>query len=59
MRHLQPKTGEYFASFSKTLIQLYWVFVFSIFDLIYQRGYQRQYYWTLNSKVFAYEAAID
>ena len=30
---------------------------FYIFDLLYQRGYQRQYFWTLNSKVLAYEAA--
>ena len=30
---------------------------FSIFDLLYQRGYQRQYFWTLNLKVLDYEAA--
>ena len=30
---------------------------FSIFDLLYQRGYQRQYFWALNLKVLAYEAA--
>ena len=28
---------------------------FSMFDLLYQRGYQRQYFWTLNLKVLAYE----
>ena len=30
---------------------------FSIFDLLYQRGYHRQYFWTLHLKVLAYEAA--
>ena len=30
---------------------------FSILDLLYQRGYQRQYFWTLHLKVLAYEAA--
>ena len=29
---------------------------FSIFDLLYQRGHQRQYFWTLYLKVLAYEA---
>ena len=29
----------------------------SIIDLLYQRGYQRQYFWTLNLKVLAYGAA--
>ena len=29
---------------------------FSIFDLLYQRGYKRQYFCTLNLKVLAYEA---
>ena len=32
---------------------------FSIFDLLYQRGYQRQYFWTSYLKVLAYEAATD
>ena len=30
---------------------------FSIFGLMYKRGYQRQYFWPLNLKVLAYEAA--
>ena len=30
---------------------------FSIFDLLYQRGYQMQYFWTLHLKVLAYETA--
>ena len=29
---------------------------FSIFDLLYQRGYQIEYVWILNLKVLAYEA---
>ena len=58
MRQLRPETGESLAIFFKTLIQLYFCFVyFSIFDLLYQRGYQRQYFWAFNLKVLAYEAA--
>ena len=30
---------------------------FSLFDLLYQRGSRRQYFWTLHLKVLAYEAA--
>ena len=30
---------------------------FSVFELLYQTGYQRQYVWTWNLKVLAYEAA--
>ena len=30
---------------------------FSIFDLLYQRGYQRHCFWILNLKVLAYETA--
>ena len=30
---------------------------FSIFDSLYQREYQGQYFWTLNFKILAYEAA--
>ena len=41
----------------KKLIQLYLFCLFSIFDLLYQRGYQRQFFWTLNIKVLAYEEA--
>ena len=48
---------------SSQLISKHWsnciCFVyFSIFDLLYQRGYQRQYFWTLSLKVFAYDAAM-
>ena len=32
---------------------------FYIFDLLYQRGYQRQYFWTLILKVLVYEAATS
>ena len=41
----------------KILIQLYLFCFFSIFDLLYQTGYQRQYFLTLNLKVLACEAA--
>ena len=56
MRQLRPETGESLAICFKTLIQLYLFYLFSIFDLLYQRGYQRQYFCTLNLKVLAYEA---
>ena len=56
MRQLRPETGESLAIFIKILIQLYFFVYFSIFDLLYQRGYQSQYFWTLNLKVLAYEA---
>ena len=49
MRQIQPEKGEY-------LFQAVSIY-FSIFDLLYQSGYQRQYFWTLNLKVLAYEAA--
>ena len=41
LRQLRPETGEYLAICFKTLIQLYCFFHFSIFDLLYQREYQR------------------
>ena len=44
-------------SFSKHWSNCICFVYFSIFDLLYQRGYQRQYLWTLNLKVLAYEAA--
>ena len=57
MRQLRPETGESLAIFFKTLIQLFLFCLFFHFDLLYQRGYQRQYFWTLNLEVLAYEAA--
>ena len=43
--------------FFKTLIQLYLFYLFLYFDFLYQRGHQSKYFWTLNLKVLAYEAA--
>ena len=43
--------------FSKHLSNCICFVYFYIFDLLYQRGYQRQYFWTLNLKVLVYEAA--
>ena len=57
MRQLRPETGESLANFFKTLIQLYLFYLFSIFDLMYQREYQRQYLWKLDLKLLAYEVA--
>ena len=55
MRQLRPETGESLANFQNTdPIVFFWIFLF--FDLLYQRGYQRQYVWILNLKVLAYEA---
>ena len=56
MRQLRPETGESFAFFPNT-DPIVFVFNFSIFELLYQRGHQRQYFWILNLKVLAYEAA--
>ena len=44
--------------FSKHWSNCIFFIYFSIFDLLYQRGYQRQYFWTLHLKVLAYEAAM-
>ena len=57
MRQLRPETGESLAIFSKHWSNCICFVYFSIFDSLYQIGYQRQYFWTLNLKVLAYEAA--
>ena len=57
MRQLRPETGESLAIFFKTLIQLFF-FLFYIFDLLYQIGNQRQYFWTLYLKLLDYEAGM-
>ena len=57
MRQIQTETGESLSFFYKTLIQLYSFYLFFYFYLLYKRGYQRQYFWTLKLKVLAYEAA--
>ena len=44
-------------NFSKHLPNCICFIYFSNFELLYQRGYQGQYFWTLNLKVLAYEAA--
>ena len=59
MRQLRPETGESLAIFSKHWSNCICFVYFSIFDLLYQRGYQRQYFWTLNLKVLAYDAATS
>ena len=43
-------------NFSKHLSNCICFVYFYIFELLYQRGYQRQYFWTLHFKVLAYEA---
>ena len=35
------------------------LFIYLLFYFLYQRGYQRQYFWTLSLKVLAYEAATN
>ena len=51
MKQIRPETGESHA-FLKTLIQF-----FNISNLLYQRGYQRQYLWTSHLKGLAYATA--
>ena len=51
MRQLQPKTGESLAVFFQNTNTIVFVlFIFLLFDLLYQRGYQRQYFWRLKLK---------
>ena len=57
MRRLRPETGESLTIFSKHWSNCICYIYFYIFYLLYQRGYQGQYFWTLNLKVLAYEAA--
>ena len=57
MRQLQPETGEYLAIFQNTDPIVCVSFISLFFDLLHQREYQRQYFWRLNLKVSAYEAA--
>ena len=51
------KQGNPLQFFSKHWSNCICFVYFSIFDLLYQRGYQRQYFWTLHLKVLAYEVA--
>ena len=51
------KQGNPLQSFSKHWSNCICFVYFSIFDLPYQRGYQRQYFRTLHLKVLAYETA--
>ena len=57
MRQLRPETGESLTNFQNTDPIVFVLFISIFFDLLYQREYQRQYFWTFNLKVLAYEAA--
>ena len=57
MRQLRLETGESLAIFQNTDPIVFVLFIYLFFDLLYQIGYQRQYFWTLSLKVLAYEAA--
>ena len=59
MRQIRHETGESLAIFSKHWSNCICFVYLSIFDLLYQRGYQRQYLWTLHLKVLAYEVDTD
>ena len=52
------KQGNPLQFFSKHWSNCICFVYFSIFDLLYQRGYQRQYFWKLYLKVLDYEAAM-
>ena len=47
---------ESHAIFQNTDPIVFVLFISFFFDLLYQGGYRRQYFWTLNLKVLAYEA---
>ena len=51
------KQGNPLQFFSKHWSNCVCFVYFSIFALLYQRGYKRQYFYTLNLKVLSYEAA--
>ena len=51
------KQGNTLQFVSKNWLNCICYVYFSIFDLLYQRGYQRKYLWLLHLKVLAYEAA--
>ena len=51
------KQGNSVQCFSKHWSNCICFVYFSIFDLLYQRGYQRQYFWSFNLIVLAYEEA--
>ena len=59
MRQLRPETGESLALFQNTDPIVFVLFISYIFDLLYQRGYQRQYFWTLHLKVLAFGTLFD
>ena len=58
MRQIRPDTGEYQCNIFQNTDRIVFVFYFYLFsDLLYQRGIQGQYFWTLYLKGLAYEAA--
>ena len=56
MMQLRPETGESLANFQNTDPIVFVLFIF-LFLLTVSKRHQRQYRWTLNLKVLAYEAA--
>ena len=59
MSQIHPETGESLAIFQTTNPIVFVMFISLFFDLLYQRGYRRYYFWRLNEKVSVYEAATD
>ena len=50
------KQGNPWYLFQNTNPIIFVMFIPLFFDLLYQRGYQWQYFWSLHLKVLAYEA---
>ena len=51
------KKGEYLVIIKKTDPIVFVLFIYQFLDLLYQRGYQGEYFWILNLKLLAFEAA--
>ena len=53
MRQLRPETGESLPIFQNTDPIVFVLFISLFLTFFNQRGYQRQYFWTVNLKVLA------
>ena len=57
MWQLRPEIGESLAIFQNTDPIVFVLFIYLFFELLYQRGFRGQYFWTLNLEALAYEEA--
>ena len=50
MRQIQTETGESLAIFQNNNPIVFVMCISLLFDLLYQRGYQKLFFWRLNEK---------